>query len=174
MKPQDRFAQLVSIFATTVGPARAEPIVRDALHELDIAIESLDEETVRRALDHMGKREGIVGVTARFALTSRARVRATGKFQVFPSDAPHTGVYRRATPTGDEVYPEDIAAALGTSMDPLDAIALVRRYWSEAKIATTTCSRDQALKMLELMATETGSAGVAATFAKARLHMRRS
>lgn len=165
-------AQLVTIFATTVGVERAERIVSDALRELDLEGDKLDEAGMRRVLDALGQREGIIGVTARFALTRRARVRATGKFQVFPTEPPKTGVYRRATPTGDEVYPEDIAAAFGNSIDPPLALDLVRKYWLAAKIAGTTCTRDQALAMLDAMTAEAGKAGVAATFAKARLHMR--
>lgn len=170
MDPTGRLPQLVSIFATTMGVERAEQIVRDAIRELGLAEDMLDDPSMGRVLDELGRREGIVGVTARFASTRRGRIRATGKFQVFPQEPP-SGV-RRSTPTGTEVYPEDIASAFGSSLDAADALALVRRHWTEMKIVGTTCSRDQALAMLDAMAAEAGKAGVAATFAKARILMR--
>ncbi len=170
MDPTGRLAQLVSIFATTMGAERAEQIVLDAIRELGLSADKLDDPAMGRVLEALGRREGIIGVTARFAATRRGRIRATGKFQVFPQEAP-SGV-RRSTPTGTEVYPEDIAAAFGASLDPEHALALVRRHWVLMKIAGTTCTRDQALAMLDAMAAEAGKAGVAATFAKARILMR--
>lgn len=170
MDPKGRLAQLVSIFATTMGAERAEQLVRDAIRELGLSADTLDDPAMGRVLDELGLREGIVGVTARFASTRRGRIRATGKFQVFPQEPP-SGV-RRSTPTGTEVYPEDIASAFGASIDAEFALALVRRHWNAMKIAGTTCTRDQALAMLDAMAAEAGAAGVAATFAKARILMR--
>jgi hypothetical protein len=182
------FAQLVAVFAATMGTEKAESVVREALRELGIDPWRLDDGAIRAVLAHLTAQNGIVGVTARVAVTQRSRIRATGKLQVYPSpppEPPRTGVHRRPSPApapqstaqGDAsesqtgIHPEDIAAAFGASLDPQQALALVRKYWISARIVGNTCTRERALALLEEMRSEAGQAGVAATFAKARLHM---
>ncbi len=179
------FKQLVSFFATTIGEDKAARLIRDELREMGIGGDAVDEPTLRTVLAKLAQQSGIVGVTARVAVTQRSRIRATGKLQAFPIEPPRTGVYRRATPTGTategdavdaeagSVHPEDIAAAFGTSLDPTQALTLVRRYWLAARIPGNACSRERALALLEEMRAEAGQAGVAAAFAKARLHMKK-
>ncbi len=167
-----KFDELVSYFAPTVGAERGAEILRDAARERGWSIEQLDDEKTDSLLAYLATRPGIVGVTARFASQRRAAKRPT------PTEAGRTTAPERTPPSGTksrgDVPVTTIEELLAASLDATRARQVVAEYWQLAGLTGTRCSTEQALALLDRMAVAGGNVGVAATFAKARWHLRRA
>lgn len=160
--------ELESYFAPTVGAERSTEILRSAANELGWILETIDDARADAILKRLTLYPGIVGVTARFATQRRARnAAASGAFSVATgSEVPAS--------TSEAVEITALEQLLGASMDAAKARTIVAEYWRDDGLTGTRCTKRQALALLDRMAGAGGAVGVAATFAKARWHLRRA
>lgn len=157
--------ELVPFFAPTVGRERAEELLRAAAKELGFDEARVDGAAQQAILAHLGKQPGIIGVAARFAVKRRPREAA-------PAPAPPPSS-PRVEAEADAVKMSELVALLSNAMDPAEAQRAVVQRWSASGLRGVSCSRAQAVALLESMAEGTGIVAVAARFAKARLYLRR-
>ncbi len=63
----ERGAQLIALFAKTIGDDAANDLVKVTAKSLDISLEALDVPSTIHILEAISETEGLVGITARFA-----------------------------------------------------------------------------------------------------------
>jgi hypothetical protein len=78
----------------------------------------------------------------------------------------------RAAATEPRIRRSEIEELLSHTLDEGEAQRLLREQWALSKLEGTLCSHAEALAMLDRMASTGGAVAVAATFAKARIHLR--
>lgn len=76
--------------------------------------------------------------------------------------------------SSDVVTQSAIAGMFESALGAEKARDLVADYFARAGITTTTCTRQQAVEILDRMAKSEGIVAVVARFAKARMLLRRS
>ena len=161
--------ELVQVLSPTAGQERARELVRSAIELLGVTSNPLSLPDAIRVLELLGRTPGVVGSVTRFArarLTLRA---ATASFtsapppstrQPFP--APKDALLRRAELTAL------LAPSLGDEKSGEVIATTIRKLGYREEDLTLA----QALAVLETLTYAGGLVGVAARFAKARLHMR--
>lgn len=149
---------LALLLATALGDARATEVVTTALRTLGLPEEPLDHEAAKRVLNHVSTVDGIVGVTGRVALT-RLQFGANGSGSV-PAIAART-----------ELRPLSVVAGLlAQNVGEERAQRLVEETASTMNLPAQI-ELDQALALLEKITRMSGVVGVAARFAKTRIHL---
>jgi hypothetical protein len=149
----------VLLLASALGDQRATEVVKGAMSTLGIpADEPMDTTTAKRVLSHVAGSDGIVGVTGRVALT-RLQVGSTGSGSL-PSVA-HEGETRPLS-----LIVSLLAPNLGEerSQKLVDETAMTMNLPRQVGF-------DQALALLEKITRMSGVVGVAARFAKTRIHL---
>lgn len=163
MNDLDPFNELVGYFAPTVGVERSQEVVRAAARDAGVALEEIDDRGARAILVVLSRQPGIVGVAARFAMSRRVGGESLPAPTVSPSvPDPERPIHRR-----------DIVALLEGALEPPEVAAAVDEAWSCAGIVGDRCSAQRATALLDAMAHRGGRLAIAATFAKARWHLRR-
>ena len=61
--------ELAAMLSRALGDAKAWQLVSDSIRELGIDGKSIDSEQARQVLQHLSAQEGLIGISARFALT---------------------------------------------------------------------------------------------------------
>lgn len=167
-----RFDALVSWFAAPLGRQTGYELVVSVTRDLGYSPTAMTEDEVTKVLEVLETREGVVALVARGALR---RMGKRGPTQTGLSIAPPASKTPRSGtfPLGEEpVTRAEIEALLAISLPDRIARDAVSAYalW----LTNDQCSPARALALLDRMAQESGPVGVAASFAKARWHLRRS
>jgi hypothetical protein len=61
--------ELIAMLSRALGDTKARHLVEDSLRELGFDAAALDQEQAQRILEHLTKHKGLVGISARFALS---------------------------------------------------------------------------------------------------------
>ena len=171
---------MAALLTSTLGEEKSDEVVRAAMDQLDLPPDhALEQRHVDAILDLLSRAQGIVGLAARFA-KQRARFSAL----TLPPPAPSTP--EPVTPRAPHAAPPSAPSAPADEgkrrVDPRVLIDLFVSTLGEEKSAETVraamrhqgfdeaeLTRDQALSVLEALATVPGIVGVTARFAKARV-----
>ncbi len=182
-------AELVLSLAPSLGEEKSVEVVNAALAKLGFEDAVLEPAQVEAVLEHLSAEPGLVGVAARVA-KQRSRVfsddptsgstgesSSTTRRSLRPR-AVDARIYESSTtlrapsippPTPARIRLKDLARMLAPSIGEARGEEVVRDAAMKLGIEGPETSRDRALELLELLATETGVVGVTARFAKARL-----
>ncbi len=153
-----RTHDIAALLCASLGFENATTVVHETMTELGIAEAVLDHATAKRLLEHLSQRPGLVGITGRVAL-SRLDV-AKGS----------SAVAAAVGGTSDRRPLEIVIALLKPTLGEERASALVRETAAIMDIGGDV-DLDQALGLLERIARAGGVTGVAARFAKTRIHL---
>lgn len=146
---------LEELLTSALGLPKAREVVADTLAALQISDEQLDLPGARRVLEHVSRADGLVGVAGRVALTRLQGRRA----------AP--GTMRRPSPKRSLVV---VAGLLAPTLGEERADVLVRDLAKTLALGEEI-DLEQALALLERVAQMPGVTGIAARFAKTRIHL---
>ncbi len=152
---QYRGSDLQSLLSAALGTLKAHEVVVRAMAALGVGSEPMDGATARRVLEKIAQEDGIVGVTGRVALTRLDGART-------PSG------YVAATKRTQSLHL--LASLLAPTIGDERAGALVRDQ-ARAMGLPEQIDLDQALALLEEVARLPGVTGIAARFAKTRIHL---
>lgn len=172
-----RFDALVSWFAAPLGRQTGYDVVVAVVRDLGLSPTALTEDDVAKVLEVLEKREGVAAIVARGALRRMGKRPPTQTdLRAVSLTPPRTDASRSRSgtfPLGDEpVKQEELESLLAISLPDRvarDAVAAYALWLTDGQ-----CSPARALALLDRMSQESGPVGVAASFAKARWHLRRT
>lgn len=149
---------LALLLSTALGDERANEVIAAALRALGLPEEPMDHGKAKGVLTHVSNADGMVGVTGRVALT-RLQFGSNGSGTV-PAIAPRI-----------ETRPLSVVVALlAPNVGEERAQRLVEETASTMNLGSQI-ELDQALALLEKITRMSGVVGVAARFAKTRIHL---
>lgn len=146
-------ATLASALAPAVGEERALELMSDAMRELGVHATDVTAYEARALLDHIGRHEGVIGVSARIARVRLATLRE--------SEKPDTAGLRH-------MPAKEVIDLLAPSVGQERARELVETSARKLGLALETLGRDDVSAIMDDLATTGGVVGVVARFAKAR------
>ncbi len=151
-------SELEALLSSALGLAQARQVVADTFLALRLGSEQFDDAVARRVLARIAASEGLVGIAGRIALT---RLDGGARSASGTMQAPARSIKRSLVlvssllaPTLGEERAETLVRDLARSLALGDEIEL-----------------DQALMLLEKVAQMPGVTGIAARFAKTRIHL---
>jgi hypothetical protein len=146
---------LTNILEPAVGAERAGELIDERAKALLGTSGALTETDVLALLRSFAGEHGLVGAAARLALRRQQAADAS------PS-------------SGEQLALTSISAMLESALGAEKAQSVVRETATSLGISGLTCTRAQAIRIFEALATMDGIIGVAARFAKARFILRAS
>jgi hypothetical protein len=149
-------AHLTSLMAASVGAPRAQEIVGETLLQLGIAASGFDAETARLVLGRIGEQAGLVGITARVAMS---RIELASR-----TSSSHPAQDKKKRPLSF------VAGLISATVGEEKAEQIVETTAGSMGLKRNV-DIDEALKLLESIARTSGVVGVAARFAKGRIHL---
>lgn len=144
---------LALALAPAMGEEKALELVSDAMRELGLHTNELTTYQARALFDHIGRAEGVVGVSARIAKARLANLRDSEK---------PDGVKQR------RMHAMEVADLLAPSVGQERARELVDAACRKLDIDPETLGRDDVEAVLDDLAASGGVVSVVARFAKAR------
>jgi hypothetical protein len=144
---------LASALAPAVGEEKAQELVSEAMRELGVHSRDVTAYEARALFDHLGRHEGVVGVSARIAKARLASLR--------DSENPGSSKHRRITAN-------DVIELLSPSVGQERARELVEASCHKLSIDPEVLGRDDVSAVLDDLAMTGGVVSVVARFAKAR------
>ncbi len=152
-----RRSELEALLSAALGLAQARQVVADTFLALRLGSVQFDDVVARRVLARIAASEGLIGIAGRIALTRLDGARSssgTMPAPARPSKRSLVLVSSLLAPTLGEERAETLVRELARSLALGDEIDL-----------------DQALMLLEHVAQMPGVTGIAARFAKTRIHL---
>jgi len=146
-------ATLASTLAPAVGEERALELVSEAMRELGVHATEVTAYEARALFDHIGRHEGVIGVSARIARVRLATLRE--------SDKPDPSKLRH-------MLAKEVAELLAPSMGQERARELVETSARKLGLELEALGREEVAAILDDLATTGGVVSVVARFAKAR------
>ncbi|HVY49259.1 MAG TPA: hypothetical protein VHB21_25385 [Minicystis sp.] len=177
---------VAALLASTLGWEKSEELVMTVAKSLGLDPRRLSREDAVRVLEALSRQQGLVGVTARFAITRVDTLHGRHPRPDPPPAPPHdatpaSGIQR--TPGAPSEPPTSNVAPRRLPLSEL--VALIASTIGEEKaqesiafalrlkgITDDRLTQEQALAVFEVLASHEGIVGVTARFAKARLVLR--
>jgi hypothetical protein len=162
-----KFDDLVALLAPTLGEERARELVRGALTTLSVSEDDLASHDAIRAMELIGRTPGFVGSVSRFALA-----RFTLKDATSAAFRPRSSTSGLRSPKNDALARHELTDLLAPTLGQEKSEEAVLEVLRRLGFPLDVFSLNQALSVLEALASSQGLVGVAARFAKAHLLMR--
>ena len=153
---------VVALLASALGHEKSDEVVLATAHELGVAGATWTGSEVLAIMEALAKSEGLVGVVARFALT-RGDVARLVQRSIPPDAPPPSG-----RPSPAPMSRVDLVALLAPALGAEKARDATEAACSKLRLDARVLSHDEALHVLDELATNDGIVGVVARFAKAR------
>jgi hypothetical protein len=161
---------VIALLTPTLGLQKAEEVVGAALKRLGLKDGRLSPENHGAILEDLSHDPGLVGVTARFALSRSGQPRADAAPVASPAS-------QRSSPVPDSasarltgaVAPKEIAALLTGPLTYDKADEAVRAGIRRLGLPSGRLDREQAIRLLDDLARQDGIIGPTARFAKGKL-----
>jgi hypothetical protein len=157
------FAQLVRLFAPTLGQTKSEEIIRSTALAFGTAVADLDVHTAKRMLSALSGVDGLIGVAARLATLRFEPPRAR---EAEPEVSQRLATTQRSRRIGLNLVKALLAPTLGSEKSE----QLVSEAVTQLALPDEL-SEQQALRLFDRLAGMGGLVATAAHFAKARLTM---
>ena len=152
--------ELASLMSAALGVEKAASLVAAAITALRLRPEEIDAAGARRVCEHLATQGGLVGITSRVAL-SRLNI-GVPTSGTMPAVTPKRTLTRR---------PRSFVSALLTATLGEERATTLVREAADAMRLPNELELDQALAVLESITKMSGVVGVAARFAKSRIHL---
>jgi len=157
---------LAALMSAALGIEKATLAVADAFVALGVQGSRIDRETAKRVLEHLSRAGGLVGITGRVAL-SRFEYGARGSSVARATD----GSAPEPTASGGAKRSLSLVVTLLAPTLGQERAANLVRETASAMHLPDQVELDDALLLLEKITRMSGIIGVAARFAKTRIHL---
>jgi hypothetical protein len=151
--------EITVLLASALGQEKSDEVVVTAARELGFSGSLYGPDEVRAIFDKLVAAEGLVGVVARFAVTRGDVNRLAAKARP-PSE--------RQLPAAMPAPAVDLLSLLAPALGAEKARDATEAAAAKLGLDARHLSRDEALRLLDLLASTDGIVGVVARFAKAR------